>query len=325
MPLFRKSQPKPLPPVADVEAEKAVDEVGLKQFSGIMLFQFNPDGATKRSAAITEYAREWLGISKVQRPDGRPVLAGLGLYPEMGADIIPAAVTRNHGRLVGMSLHEGELVNAKIILKGLGADPKDVLGKFRGFSKVERDVVGGILTGLGEKERKEAIRRVKLGSRGIGSDIGSRDHNKWGRLIEFDHFTFLPSASGDEKVLDSYLRGRKLDYVVLKCSQAYRWKGDEGRAQAWVDRLDEKYLAPGAVAIVSAEDTATVKNLRGKGYIEVENPYGVEYPPDANTKISVGKEGATSEIAGVEVRGDYTEQAFNPRGDFTLLMKPKGV
>lgn len=85
-------------------------------------------------------------------PDGRPILSGLGLYPEMGADFVPLIYTRYHGRLLGMSLHEEKLIKGGAVLKGFSADPDKVLGEFRGYYAVERDICGKSISGLDEKE-----------------------------------------------------------------------------------------------------------------------------------------------------------------------------
>lgn len=320
--LRRKVEPKPLPPIMDVRGELAEDVVDFHVFRGGAALQFSNGKIEESVKSMTKYAVEWMGLGMVDRPDGKPILSGLGLYPEMGADLVPLVVTRNYGRLIGMSLHESELISGGEVLKMYDIKPDKVLGKFRVSSAVKRDV-DAIVAGLDLKEVKDVLNRIKIGARKIGGDIGTKNWRESGRLLEFDSLTFLPSASGDEKVLNHYLRGRKLDYMILKGHTMFRWKGDVEKAKVWMDKVDEKYLADDTVLIISKEDEGITKHMLAKGYTEMENPYKVEYTHPNPPNLSINTEFSPNSICGVKLAPTYIEPSLYPKGDFTILLRNK--
>jgi len=284
------------------------------------------------------YGQELAGLSKARRLDGRPLFHGLGLYPEIGADLMPLACTRSHGRLVGMSLHEGELLPACALLGGIGYSWGDLLGSFIDYGPIRRDIDVDALKSLSMKSAREIKERVMQGRRRIGGSVGVRagEWGMWGRYLNWEHFTFLPSYSGDQTVLEDYLwgqalpgepqRGRKFDYLILKGMRNYGFRGEGGELRAeyegWLRRLDERFMAGDAVAFVSSMDKQAAGVLDALGYLRLDTPKPPAYPEDKQM-IQVSGKHQPRDLQGVRIFRGQESLAFAPIGEFTVLQKAR--
>lgn len=214
---------------------------------------------------MNAYENELKAISTVKRPDGRPIFSGLGFYSELGADLLPLVRTRTQGRLVGMSLHESEVLVGCALLRIHGYNPNEVLGGYVNSGVIRRNV-DEATSGIGSsKELDEVLTR--LSGRGmIGRAIGSKKWRNQGRYINWEHHTFLPSASGDQTVLEDYLRGHKFDYLILKGTMAHGFNVGQSETlehyDSWLKLLHERFLAKDAVVAVSTMDKPAVEFFR---------------------------------------------------------------
>lgn len=266
--------------------------------------------------------------TKMTRSNGKPIFHGLGLYPEMGADLAPLPFTGASGRLVSMSIHESELLAGCALLEASGQDIDSVFGKFKSSGKITRDL-GAQEQNIPGDNLNPLLKRAGKSRKKIGRRIGEADWMNWGRHLNWEHFTFLPSASGDEKILAEYLNGNKFDYLILKGTYGHRFtilKGkDRGRElkteyEDWLKKMDEKYLSKNAVILV-AEDEPAVELLTKLGYKKLPDPEPAEYPPNAGG-IWVNA-GSRRNIAGAEIHKGITSASVfvNPKGRFTIMEK----
>lgn len=265
--------------------------------------------------------------SKITRSDGRPLLTGLGLYPGMGADPAPLYYARNYGMLVGMSLHESELLVAAGVLEAAGLDPGMVFGGFRGYGKTPRNLAKEELKLLGGG-LTELLSRAGKSRRRIGSEIGERDWLRWGRSLFWDNFTFLPSVSGDEEALESFLgEDKRFDYLILKGQLDYRFSpGAGGRRGAplldeylkWLRVLDERFLSGDAV-VLAARTEPVGETLSGMGYERIPTTPLRELSQEAAT-IYVNAPGSR-EISSARIHSGAGYLSLSPNGGFTVYEK----
>ena len=287
--------------------------------------------------SVRVYDRELAALSRMRRPDGRPLFYGLGLYPEIGADLMPVAHTREHGRLVGLSLHEGEVITGCATLLTFGYNPDEVLGGYVNSGPIQRDVAGAGVEKLGGESLEWVRSRMSMAKRRFGRVTGvpAKDWERFGRYINWEHFTFLPSISGDERILTDYLEGqaqvgtytpgRKFDYLILKGPLGYRFHDQQKHEhmpeyERWLARLDERFLADDALVFVSHMETPAKRILEGRGYQKLDLPKLVQYPDEVPT-VQVSGARHSREIAGIRLLRGHDVLAFTPLGDFTLLQK----
>lgn len=277
--------------------------------------------------SIRAYLLELEVLSKMRKPDGKMMFHGLGLYPEGGPDLLPIVVTRNHGRLVGMSLHEGEVIVGARLLRTTGYKPKDVLGDFINDSQIQRDAAPHGLS-LGDNQTV-VIRqkRMSLASDVIGRRIGSTDWMTHGRLINWEHFTFLPSASRDTRILDNFLGGRRFDYILLKGTFEYGFKGtseaDARQYGQWIRTLEKRYAADGAAFLVSAWDNRATKILSGLGYHAIRHGSEAEYAQDQIKYMPLSDLDESDRVAGVRLVRTEERPDFLSIGRFTVMCRRK--
>ncbi|MBD3261490.1 MAG: hypothetical protein GF334_07380 [Candidatus Altiarchaeales archaeon] len=274
--------------------------------------------------SLRAYEKELQLMAFSKRKNGRPLFDGLGLYPEIGADLIPCAYTRACGRLVGMGLHESEMLCASALLHALSLDPQKVVGEYVDSGPIKR------ISDAGKKDQamslsREMRQRLSQNKRGIGKEIGTRDWMHWGRYINWKHFTFLPSASSDTIILQDYLGGRKFDYVMLSGTWDYRFQKQEGENQyrKYVEQLDEHFMASDALVFVGAHEKSIEPVLIQRGYKEI-TPYETpEYPKPPIDTISVTSRYENKDVLGVSIRPGKYNLTFVPGGLFTVYEKQK--
>ncbi|MBD3388408.1 MAG: hypothetical protein GF416_04990 [Candidatus Altiarchaeales archaeon] len=231
---------------------------------------------------LHEQLRQQSELSRIRRSDGKPIFTGLGFYPEMGADTLWLVNTCTQGRLVGMCMHEGEMIAGAGLLEALKLDPSMVFGNFIKSGPIRRDIEEALQYPI-TSEHGEGIRRIKYAHERIGYSIGERDWRKMGRYLTWEHFTFIPSVSGDETILSNILGGGKFDYAIFKGMEYHRFlREDLGQEEitSWVSKLDHNHLASDAVAVVAEHEETTLKTLHEIGYESIGSTVNPARPPE---------------------------------------------
>jgi hypothetical protein len=291
--------------------------------------QFSPNSYVPEDfvSSVRAYEKELDAISRLKRKDGRPVFSGLGFYPEMGVDFFPLKHVRGIGRLYGMSMHEGELLTCSGFASTLGYNLNELLGRYEGSRPIARDLTEDHLNCVGEGLNPNKEWRLRQARIRIGLSIKSQEWRHWGRCHNWENLTFLPSISGDFKILESALGQKKLDYVFIKGTHGWRFHY-EGQDKAkdlphgiWARILDERFMADYAVAVVSFVDRPIVEVLKKRGYEVVhETDHGIYAPVSPLVKLS--DESERKEL-GVRLYRSSADMFFIPRGDFTVLERQK--
>ncbi|MFH1403345.1 MAG: hypothetical protein ABIH11_03660 [Candidatus Altiarchaeota archaeon] len=268
------------------------------------------------------YEQELQALSQAKRKDGRALFHGLGFYPEVGADLLPVVSTRQHGRLVGMSMHESEVLAGCALLKNLGYDPQEVLGSYISSGPIRRDMDVEGLSAFGQKNLQAALSRIADSRRWIGKEIGTRDWRNYGRYVNWQHFSFLPSVSGDETILGDYLGDRKFDYMILKGTLPFRYEQDDDvRMQdysRWLSTTSDRFLADDAVVLASSVDRPAIEVLKGKGFEETIRSHQ-PYPQEVQTTGSVDGNRINPSISGIRLFRGRSFVRFIPGAGFTAL------
>jgi hypothetical protein len=274
----------------------------------------------KRS--LDAYTSELGEIANIRRRDGRPIFSGVGLYPEMGADFMPLVQTSTQGHLLGLSMHEGELLSAHALASELGFNLNSLVGKYLGSERIPRDVPVGEVAGEGSEVNPDKLWRTRKNRLGIGLKIGSLDWRHFGRMHKWENMTFLPSVSGDFSILDHALSGGKLDWVIIKGTHGWRYRY-EGRDLAeytphgrWAERLCD-IMAPGSHALVSFMDRPLVRVFEKNGFEIVYETPAEKYP--AESPIAHFSLRSPRDSLGVRLYRGVSDMEFLPRGEFTVL------
>jgi hypothetical protein len=267
--------------------------------------------------------RELQAITQIRRSDGRLAFSGLGFYPEMGTDYLLGKHVRGMGHLIGMSMHESELLICHAFAAAMGDDLNGILGKYVGSRPIERDLTDEQFSTVGQGVPDEKHWRLKKGWLRSGLAIGSFDWRHWGMCRQWENMTFLPSVSGDFKVMKSALGERKLDWVYVKGTHGWRFHYEENDSAAglphgrWVKALDEGYMAENAVAAVSFMDRPLVDVFKSRGYRVIYESDKGSYPEKSPLVRLVDV--SERECLGVKLLRGAPETFNLCRGDFTVL------
>ncbi|MBD3261491.1 MAG: hypothetical protein GF334_07385 [Candidatus Altiarchaeales archaeon] len=281
----------------------------------------HPDLAPSIFSCLDSYEQELKDLSALTKKSGNPLFQGLGFYPEMGSDLFPLTATGKYGRLVGSSVHEGELLLGAALLEVRGFKPNQVLGDFLESGAIRRDVKQSG-EGIVAPAREILFDRFQRQHRKIGRTIGSRDWMNYGRYLNFTHFTFLPTVADDSKTLDDYLGAERFDYVILKGTYPYRFaflEESQKKMEKWISTLSNRYLKDDAAVLVSEVDEPVGEELSEHGFSITRKPQ-TKYP-QSRTSVSVSGENLGQQIGEAKIHPTEETLSLIPWGHFTVYEK----